>query len=1433
MENILFALRSISAGWLSSSLPSWTTQTIFFFLCGLSFFLLLISCFQTDPTSSAPRRKRRSSRKQVAPWRRSTRGKKSEILKAYRHCLQELEGVQDLVSLLRSHLGRLSDQGGLQQLLGQEAPGAKGKAAPARAHQPRGQPVRDAAPARAPPASPAPLASTLSPTPTTSSVSVRSISSLSAPWPPESCLLLGGFSPQPLAPSPSPPRLPSPEASPPPRPDSTLALPQFNSMARPLDAIPRSPSPHTPWVASASPAISGLGLSSCPISALSWWQAAAKAWSPSTSTRLESWQEPHSHQHPEASFWGGPGNRQAEASVLSFIGPDVQKLLEILITKRTELRFWKEKEKKEESDYHVNSLGSTFTSPRGGRDAVGYRSFRRSMKGEPQQLLGPEQPPYPKISGDNFRLKCSQLFWGLPILHSESLVATVSVTGPPLESPSVVFNDLSHALPSQIQAGVASHLSLDQLFSHPVAEPQALTPSLSQSQPPPPAQVEAQAHLAPSVPVGPPSLPPQMAGEASDPPIQNNMPSFIPNAIQNLEIHFLKKQLERNRTLPSVVKRSQEVFSQVLPDFPQDSPASQTHRPVSVLPFPSGDLTSPELQNHLEPHLGKRSTKQQGGGPHEIQPSVELAQPQGEPPKVPQAQSGSLQAAQTRSRGPARTTPGENLGKDAGPSVGRGRRDLHGSLISSSSKVSGINPEGSHTGLMKTSGPGQNHPEQLLRAHLGRKPGQITEGQIPASVHDSRLPASHGPDPPGKASAHRETGNPAFSKHPEPRVNIPHNFSILSPYTQKMLEAHIIRFRVRHRWGLPLKVLKPLNFFKLQKSSIFPPPSTPRSATRPPKAGAEARFLEKPPEPHQGEKVITEESVLTSGSPLLDPQPAREEIQRALGESPPGDGPRPSGAPVAGREAGLRPQTPAYSFVGRIWHSKTGAGDPQNSSLEASPARATDEPRRGSGGWTSRDPCGRVSVLELSFESRSSSAQWAKEGVGEGAEAPAWGDTLEPGVLANNQSVKPDVRRSGSSGSSQGPSTPPASVAQAQEEVEAQLEGFELQGSVESEEPRGPGRGVLLQDCETGVLLQDCATDDLLQDCHSDVLLAADVLASHRFPSGCQSESSTDTSTSWTSSPFVSHAQNSRGQPDPLRRRGLRSPWSKASVHADGREAYRRLSPGGREKWLAELKSFQASVMSHPTQDEDSAETSRSRFAQLLPKKEDAAPEGHLRKSVRHLLQWIFPSKGKGPEDPGHRGQPAAATAQTQGPVSGTSVEDGKSAGAQGLMTAVGRILEEKLVPRQGLRASEVNRRPREPQALAGTCVCYHRVLSYQEQRRVMRETACNLQAAPDGHGCPNENRWCRGRDGRWASVPRMPGSPDGPCHHGRMPARASGRPHRPHCPRHCLLQNYVSSGHSVCASHAFLGRTPFLQERMHTVQRKMYFSQVSTSSMG
>ena len=88
---------------------------------------------------------------------------------------------------------------------------------------------------------------------------------------------------------------------------------------------------------------------------------------------------------------GNPRNRQVEASSLSFINSDVQELLEILITKRVELKFWKEKEKEEESGYHLNSLGKRIWSLDHKQNTLGHQPFW-NIKGKHEQLLGPEKP---------------------------------------------------------------------------------------------------------------------------------------------------------------------------------------------------------------------------------------------------------------------------------------------------------------------------------------------------------------------------------------------------------------------------------------------------------------------------------------------------------------------------------------------------------------------------------------------------------------------------------------------------------------------------------------------------------------------------------------------------------------------------------------------------------------------------------------------------------------------------------------------------------------------------------------------------------------------------------------------------------------------------------------------------------------------------------
>lgn len=69
---------------------------------------------------------------------------------------------------------------------------------------------------------------------------------------------------------------------------------------------------------------------------------ASKAQSLSISTHFKSQQELLSHHLLEDSFWGHPTDKKVETGSLSFVNPDVQKLL----PERVELKIWKEKEKK-------------------------------------------------------------------------------------------------------------------------------------------------------------------------------------------------------------------------------------------------------------------------------------------------------------------------------------------------------------------------------------------------------------------------------------------------------------------------------------------------------------------------------------------------------------------------------------------------------------------------------------------------------------------------------------------------------------------------------------------------------------------------------------------------------------------------------------------------------------------------------------------------------------------------------------------------------------------------------------------------------------------------------------------------------------------------------------------------------------------------------
>ena len=219
--------------------------------------------------------------------------------------------------------------------------------------------------------------------------------------------------------------------------------------------------------------------------------------------------------------------------------------------------------------------------------------------------------------------------------------------------------------------------------------------------------------------------------------------------------------------------------------------------------------------------------------------------------------------------------------------------------------------------------------------------------------------------------------------------------------------------------------------------------------------------------------------------------------------------------------------------------------------------------------------------------------------------------------------------------------------------------------------------------------------------------------------------------------------------------------------------------------------------MNHSGQEKESAELLRSKSHQFALKKGQVPIESHFRKWIKQLLQWIFPNKSKRPEEHLQQGQPVAATTgysshysscRTQEPVKSTLITDSRPADAQVLMTAVGKIIKEKMVFHYRPHASELNWCQGKLWAPLGPRYCYHRFSSYQEQRRVVGGTSCHHQATPMGHSCSKNNEWTSARGTKWAALPREPGPPLGRAcqHRSRMTSVSS---HSLHCPRHCLFQ--------------------------------------------
>ncbi|XP_004384294.2 spermatogenesis-associated protein 31A6-like [Trichechus manatus latirostris] len=1336
MENYLCPLKSISATLLSSSSTSWAIETILGFLCGVGLFFLLLPYLQSNPPLPPPEKNINIKKPQVETRRRN-RKNKSETVKACRNCLKKLHEARGLIALLQTLLGKLTDKGHFRQRKFGEPSGPVRKGAPAEARrrpcaEQCAEPVEDAASVVSPSAA--------------------------------------------IGPPTQPPRhLASTASAKPPEDPSDLKTKDSSSWITedPSDwttddscdwktAPESSSSGNSYYLASSVPKITCPDCSSRPISALSWWWAAAKALFFPTWKHCESQQEHTSHHPSKASFWGSCTNRSVEAGGPSSLNPDVQKLLEIEIAKRVQLKIWKEKEKDGlfkkhmNPDYHLNSLGmlKSFSHEQ-------TTTVPQPFWSKPEQLSSPQQLIYPKVLGNHLQQKCNQLFWGLPSLHSESLVATAWVSGSssPLQSPSVLFNRISNACPVQ----VSSLPSQPQPLPHPEAQPQA----------PPLAPVLPQACLLSSFPIPPPASMAQIrAYGISCPSAQNETQSLISTEIQHLESPLLQKQLKSGWAVPSVAKGSQEAFSPLSPNLPQDSRASEAYKSDSILP---GDVPSrTELRKQLEQHIRKRLTQHKRSLPSRIQESLELTQPQGKLRGTGQAKDqhgpswhsvfigesskdvkkmGSRHQESCHVKSPRNFQLGKDLCKGLGQvpkyDISQGSEKSPVKVLQTGSekelKSDSMSNSGSNTGNYILRNPDKKQLENTLKAHLGRELGQIIKGKIPVGVGRSWLTANHTLP---KSNTQIETGNLVTSKCQAYCTNTTQEFSFLPLGTRQALEAHIKRFLVRHKWDLPVQVGEPMNLTlsETQSSPLsqyeFPSSATYESWTS--SRAEAAKIWGENPKAGWGEKATPKKSEPTLENPLLAPSPVGEEVQGALRQTPPDNDPRPSEPTQSGQEGRqcFQPLTP--SIVGRARESRTVLGA-QRGSLEPTPSQSVTwkEPRKEGKSCALGGPSCSVARLEMSYQSQSSRAKETRETVvAKGSSAPQLQerDILKTSMLAKSQNINVDLRGLGAPGTSKSPSPPRMSVQDpGKTYLKAQVLSEELK--MELETANQP------QSCPVDELLQDCATEMILQGCATDVLLASDILASQASRSHLKRVSNRDMPSKMLSELMAAGGSSLVQQDSKIPK--LQDPWksqSKISAPTDERKDFRRRKPKECEEGLAGLGASPASGMSQPAQDKKSVESLGIKSPQLPTEKGHAAPEVHFKKRMSSFLQSICPNKkDKGQGDPLQKGKRTSASAQSHRPVKSRSVfMDRGAAEAQALMTAVGQILVEKLRLQQGFYASKLNQQTekiQEGQDPAGGRPSYRKAPCYPEHRREMNGTVCHHHATAEGQSSIR-NKW-------------------------------------------------------------------------------------------
>ncbi|XP_012789176.2 spermatogenesis-associated protein 31D1 [Sorex araneus] len=412
---------------------------------------------------------------------------------------------------------------------------------------------------------------------------------------------------------------------------------------------------------------------------------------------------------------------------------------------------------------------------------------------------------------DSSQKKYTQLFWGLPSLHSESLCSTTHLVDN--NSPDCIFNKtLSES-----------------------TRPKNMSLTLPLS--------ETQHHLSPQVLISSKSLPftetqcqPQVVSTYPSDLLIGTLPqshyrtqeaplALASSDIQCLEWHVLQKQQSIVWGLPPMVQRSQQEFYPPAPNAPGHR-SSLVRPSISIL---QGDFPlSTDLTKKLEHHLHKRLIQHRWGLPRRIWECLSLWMP---PEKYSErdqinrnldlvtSQSGNIHHSSVDPK------MGEENRKSSDKTFKHHLSDQRnssevalelGSDQITKDKVLGMSEN--DTEVVEKNQSFQNL-ELTLKYHLRKKFEEIHEGQLPRTVTSSRRTSKVTLSTSPKSLCQAKQRKLTLAESEQVCLNTVHDLPFFDSRVRKSMETHIKRFHKQMIWGLPTRVCESIECCKLSTTS--------------------------------------------------------------------------------------------------------------------------------------------------------------------------------------------------------------------------------------------------------------------------------------------------------------------------------------------------------------------------------------------------------------------------------------------------------------------------------------------------------------------------------------------------------------------------------------------------------------------------------------